>query len=78
MLTPREKDVALMAARGLSTKQIARELEISPHTVRSHMYRMFARLGIDRRGEILEALCAERMVTYDEVFCDPAQPQVQG
>jgi len=26
----------------------------------------------------LEALWAERMVTYDEVFCEPAQPQVQG
>jgi DNA-binding CsgD family transcriptional regulator len=51
-LTARELEVASHAARGLSYKRIARETEISPSTVRTHLHNVYAKLGADNKGEL--------------------------
>lgn len=49
-LTPRQLDVARLIARGLNTKQAARELGVSPRTVEIHRRFVNKRLGIECQG----------------------------
>lgn len=51
-LSPREKEVARLAARGYSNAQIAEELFISVETVKRHMSTIFEKLGIESRREL--------------------------
>ena len=48
-LTPREKEVAALARRGLTVRTIAEELHLSPRTVESHLAHIYAKLGISGR-----------------------------
>jgi DNA-binding NarL/FixJ family response regulator len=48
-LTPRERDVLLQVARGLSNVEIGRELFIGEATVKTHLLRVFAKLGVNDR-----------------------------
>ena len=50
-LTARERDVLVMISRGLSNKRIARDLNISPETVKSHVKRIFLKLAVGTRAE---------------------------
>ncbi len=55
-LTPQELQIAQLAAAGLTNKQIAEQLFLSPRTVGSHLYRIFPRLGITTRAALRDAL----------------------
>lgn len=55
-LTPREREVVELAARGGSNRQIASQLFTSPRTVEGHLLRAFAKLGISSRRELPAAL----------------------
>ncbi len=48
-LTPREREVLAGVARGLSNAGIGRELFIAEATVKTHLLRAFAKLGVDDR-----------------------------
>lgn len=48
-LTPREVEVLGAVARGLSNAQVGAELFISEATVKTHLLRIFAKLGVDDR-----------------------------
>lgn len=50
-LTDRELEVLRWTARGLTNKQIGRELGISNRTVQNHLVRIFAKLGVASRTE---------------------------
>src|SRR6266852_2289715 len=50
-LTPRERDVLTMISQGFSNKRIARALEISPETVKTHVKRIFLKLAVNTRTE---------------------------
>ena len=51
-LTPREREIAELAARGLSSPDIARQLVVSVRTVDNHLQHVYAKLGISRRAEL--------------------------
>jgi DNA-binding CsgD family transcriptional regulator len=51
-LTPREREVAALARRGSSTREIAEQLHLSERTVESHLARVYAKLGISGRKEL--------------------------
>jgi DNA-binding NarL/FixJ family response regulator len=50
-LTPRQREVLGLVARGLRNKEIARELAISEATVKFHMIHIFEKLGVGGRTE---------------------------
>lgn len=50
-LTDRELEILAQLAQGHSNKHIARELAISPHTVKRHVANILTKLGVDTRGQ---------------------------
>ncbi len=48
-LTDREMEVLHLLADGLSNREIARKLFLSPHTVRTHTYNIYGKLGVHSR-----------------------------
>ena len=50
-LTARECEVLAMISQGFSNKHIARALEISPETVKSHVKRIFLKLAVSTRAQ---------------------------
>ena len=55
-LTGQELQIATLAAAGLSNKQIAERLQLSPRTVSAHLYRIFPKLGVTSRAALRDAL----------------------
>ena len=51
-LTRREREIALLAARGLSNEDIAHQLVVSIRTVESHLYHAMIKLGVERRQQL--------------------------
>jgi len=52
-LTNAEKDIVVLIARGLTTKEIARQINISFHTVMTHRKNIFRKLGIKNVSELM-------------------------
>lgn len=52
VLTPREREIAELVARGLPNKTIARELRLAPATIKNHVHNILQKLNLKRRGEI--------------------------
>ncbi|WP_433445872.1 helix-turn-helix transcriptional regulator [Streptomyces sp. CA-142005] len=55
-LTVQERQIAELAATGLTNKEIGAKLFLSPRTVSSHLYRIFPKLGITSRAALRDAL----------------------
>jgi DNA-binding NarL/FixJ family response regulator len=55
-LTPREADVAVLAADGLTDREIAARLQVSHHTVGQHLKRTYRKLGIGSRVALTRLL----------------------
>jgi len=53
LVTPREEQVVALVADGLSNREIAGELGLSEHTVKKYMLRIFDKLGISTRVELV-------------------------
>lgn len=56
VLTRREREVAALAARGLSNRDIAGLLVVSLRTVENQLHRVYGKLGVAGRGELATAL----------------------
>jgi pimeloyl-ACP methyl ester carboxylesterase/DNA-binding CsgD family transcriptional regulator len=52
-LTRREREILAHIARGLDNLQIAAHLELSEKTVRNHITAVFAKLGVENRGQAI-------------------------
>ncbi|GAA0571596.1 response regulator transcription factor [Paractinoplanes ferrugineus] len=53
VLTPREKEILMLTAHGMSTEDIATELFIGPATVRTHLYRLRVKLQLKDRAQLV-------------------------
>ncbi|MGH7365768.1 MAG: response regulator transcription factor [Candidatus Rokuibacteriota bacterium] len=55
-LTAREGEVAMAVLRGLTTKEIAAAIRLSPHTVQTHVRHIFDKVGVDSRRALASVL----------------------
>jgi len=53
LLTPREEQVVALVAEGLGNRQIAIELNLSEHTIKKYLFRIFEKLGVSTRVELV-------------------------
>ncbi len=53
LLTPREVQVVALVAEGLSNREVALELGLSEHTIKKYLFRIFDKLGISTRVELV-------------------------
>ncbi len=58
-LTPQERQIARMVARGLTNKEVAAQLYLSPRTIDAHLRGVFSKLGISSRRELRDMAPAE-------------------
>ncbi len=61
-LTPRERDILGQLARGLGNREIARALFVSEATVKTHLGRIYAKLGVDTRAGAVAVAKEQRLL----------------
>lgn len=54
--SPREKEVFALLARGYSTPHIADKLYVSNSTIKTHIARIYRKLGVSKRDELMELI----------------------
>ena len=81
-MTRREADVARLAVDGLSNREIARELGLAEHTVKNYLFKIFDKLGVSNRVELVlsclrqeQAACEETVV---HLRLDTTQPDARA
>jgi DNA-binding NarL/FixJ family response regulator len=53
LLSAREREVVEYLAAGMTNREIAKALKLSPHTVKNYLFRIFDKLGVSTRTELL-------------------------
>jgi DNA-binding NarL/FixJ family response regulator len=54
--SPQQREIAQLAAAGLTNKQIGEPLHLSPRTVATHLHQLLPKLGITTRAALRDAL----------------------
>ncbi len=62
-LSPREQEIVQLVSSGHPNKAIARQLAISQHTVNTHVRRIFDKLGVNSRAEMVAYVLQSGLVT---------------
>jgi DNA-binding NarL/FixJ family response regulator len=78
LLTPREEQVVALVAEGLSNRQIARELNLSEHTVKKYVFRIFEKLGVSSRVELALYAVNNGDARNSEWLAGPAQTRAKA
>ncbi|MFY9899613.1 MAG: LuxR C-terminal-related transcriptional regulator [Xanthobacteraceae bacterium] len=63
LLSTRERNIISLIARGQSNKEVARDLGISPETVKSHMKHIFEKLAVEKRTQAVARAQSLGLVT---------------
>src|SRR5215203_1306396 len=69
-LSERETEVLVLAARGLSNRQIAGELHISEATVKRHLANIYHKVGVRSRNEAVRKAMVEEWLGIEEITGD--------
>lgn len=67
-LSPREREVLLCAARGLSSKEVAARLYISERTVQTHLASVYDKLGAHNKTEAMLLALKHGLMTLEELL----------
>ena len=68
----REEDLVRLVADGLSNRDIARKLNLSEHTVKNYIFRIFEKLGVSNRVELV--LYGQAVRLAPQSLCEPYAP----
>lgn len=60
LLTKREQELVPLVANGLTNREISTELGVSEHTIKNHLFRIYEKLGISSRVELILYAVSER------------------
>jgi len=67
VLTARELEILLLAARGLSNEHIASSLHLSEATVKRHLANIYPKMGVTSRGEAAREALMREWITIEEI-----------
>jgi NarL family two-component system response regulator LiaR len=67
-ITERELEVLRLAAKGLSNRDIARQLDISVRTVQTHLSNVFNKMGVGSRTEAVMLGLRKGLITLEDTF----------
>jgi len=67
LLTRREQDVTALVARGLTNRQVAEQLLVTPRTIETHLEHVFAKLGVQTRTELVAWAVRQDIVVQSAV-----------
>jgi DNA-binding NarL/FixJ family response regulator len=67
VLTARELEILLLAARGLSNYQIASSLRLAEATVKRHLANVYQKMGVGSRGQASREALLREWITIEEV-----------
>jgi ATP/maltotriose-dependent transcriptional regulator MalT len=68
VLSERELEVLVLAARGLSNRLIAEELHISEATVKRHLANVYEKVGVRSRNEAVRKALVEQWIGIHEII----------
>jgi DNA-binding NarL/FixJ family response regulator len=66
-LSARELEILLLAARGLSNRQIASSLNLAEATIKRHLANTYEKMGVGSRGEAARKALTEGWITIEEI-----------
>ena len=66
VLTPRESEILSLLVLGLTNKEIAQRLVVSPRTVETHVERVLGKLGVNTRSRAIAKAVRSGLVTVME------------
>ena len=58
LVSKREQEVVRLVVEGLSNREIAQRLNLSEHTIKNYVFRIFAKLGVSNRVELVHLALA--------------------
>ena len=67
MLSARELEILLLAARGLSNRQIGAWLHVAEGTVKRHLANTYEKMGVGSRGQATRKALYEEWITIQDV-----------
>jgi len=70
VLSARELEILLLAARGLSNHQIASSLTLSEATVKRHLANIYPKMGVGSRGEASREALLREWITIEEITAE--------
>jgi len=73
-LSKREREVVDALAEGLSNREIGERMDLSRHTVKNYVCRIFEKLGVSTRFELMVALNRRQMSGYRRLAEGPNSP----
>jgi DNA-binding NarL/FixJ family response regulator len=60
LLTEREEQIVQLVAEGMPSREIALKLKVSAHTVKNHLFRIYEKLGVSTRSELILYVLSSR------------------
>jgi len=70
VLSARELEILLLAARGLSNHQIASSLHLAEATVKRHLANVYLKMGVGSRGEAARRALMREWITIEDVTAE--------
>ncbi len=70
-MTKRETEVVRLAVEGLSNREIGQQLGLTEHTVKNYLFRVFDKLGVSNRVELVLSCLRQEEDAREEIVTEP-------